>query len=165
MHGGDWQAALSANEESAEIVADKTYSQGEFLDGAALAAQELGRKDLPKCLETAWRKAPSMLRLRRWLGSFKSKSALKKRTAAAIEVCPEKAHRHKVFLHVLLGDYKSAAKLLASAPGPGWSDSEHPGHLLFPIFCRLLGDGSGYLVDCNSENASDSRECRQILNM
>jgi hypothetical protein len=37
MHGGDWQAALSANEESAEIVADKTYSQGEFLDGAALA--------------------------------------------------------------------------------------------------------------------------------
>jgi hypothetical protein len=145
MDRGDWQAALSANEESADIVGDKTYSQGDFLDGAALAAQELGRKDLPKRLETAWRKAPGMLRLRRWLGSSKSKGALKKRAAAAIEACAEKANRQKAFLHVLLGDYKSAAKLLASAPGLGWSDSEHPGHLLFPIFCRLLGDDSGYL--------------------
>ncbi len=143
---GDWEAALSANEESAEIVGDKAHFQGDFLDGAALAAQELGRKDLPKRLETAWRKGPSMLRLRRWLGSSKSKGALKKRAAAAIEACPEKAHRQKAFLHVLLGDYKSASKLLASAPGLGWSDSEHPGHLLFPIFCRLLDDGSGYLV-------------------
>jgi len=23
-----------------------------------------------------------------------------------------------------------------------WSSNEHPGHLLFPIFCRLLGDDS-----------------------
>ncbi len=139
MDGGDWEAALSANEESAEIVGDKSYSQGDFLDGAALASQELGRKDLPKRLETAWRKAPRLLRLRRWLGSSKSKGALKKRAASAIEDCPMKAHRQKAFLHVLLGDYEAAAKLLASAPGLGWSDSEHPGHLLFPIFCRLLG--------------------------
>jgi hypothetical protein len=77
---------LSANEESADIVADKKYSQGEFLDGAALAAQELGRKDLPKYLETAWRKAPGMLRLRRWLGSSKNKGVLKKRAAACVAV-------------------------------------------------------------------------------
>jgi hypothetical protein len=145
MDGGDWQAALSANEESAEIVGNKTHLQGDFLDGAALAAQELGFKDLPKRLEMAWRKAPSMLRLRRWLGSSGSKGALKKRAAAAIEVCPEKAHRQKAFLHVLLGNCESAAKLLASAPRLGWSDGEHPGHLLFPIFCRLLGGGSQYL--------------------
>ena len=31
---------------------------------------------------------------------------------------------------------------LAAAPGLGWSDREHPGHLIFPIFCRLLGDDS-----------------------
>jgi hypothetical protein len=145
IDGGDWEAALSANEESAEIAADKTYSQGDFLDGAALAARELGRKDLPKRLERAWRKAPSLLRLRRWLGSSRSKSALKRRAAAAIEGCPVKAHRQKAFLHVLLGDYESAAKLLASAPGLGWSDIEHAGHLLFPIFCRLLGNGLRYL--------------------
>jgi hypothetical protein len=34
----------------------------------------------------------------------------------------------------------SAAKLLTGAPGLGWSQSEHPGHLLFPMFCRLLGN-------------------------
>jgi hypothetical protein len=131
---------LSANEESAEILGDKDHSQGDFLDGAALAARVLGRQDLPTYLETAWRKAPSLLRLRRWLGSSGSKGVLKKRAAAAIEVCPKKAHRQKAFLQVLLGDYASAARLLASAPGLGWSGSEHAGHLLFPIFCRLLGD-------------------------
>jgi hypothetical protein len=143
--GGDWEAALAANKESAEILGDKNHSQGDFLDGAALAARVLGRQDLPKYLETAWRKAPSLLRLRRWLGSSGSKGALKKRAAAAIEVCPKQAHRQIAFLHVLLGDYASAAKLLAAAPGLGWSDSEHAGHLLFPIFCRLLhSDPPGY---------------------
>ena len=34
----DWKAALAAHDEAAEIVADKAYSRGAFLDGAALAA-------------------------------------------------------------------------------------------------------------------------------
>lgn len=144
LEAGDWNAALTANEEAAEIAIDKIYSEGDFLDSAALAAQELGRKDLPERLELAWRKAPNMLRLRRWLGSSGSKGVLKNRAAAAIETCPRKAHRQKAFLHVVLGDLEAAAKLLASAPGLGWSDGEHPGHLLFPILCRLLGDDSGY---------------------
>ena len=135
----DWKAALSAYQEAAEVVTDKTYSRGAFLDGAALAAQELGRKDLPTRLERAWRKAPSLLRLCRWLGSSGSKSVLKKRAAAAIEICQKKAHRQRALLHVLLEDLEPAAKLLASAPGLGWSDREHPGHLLFPLFCRFLG--------------------------
>jgi hypothetical protein len=66
---------------------------------------------------------------------------LKNRAAAAIEACPGKAHRQKAFLHVVLGDFEATAKLLASAPGFGWLDGEHPGHLLFPILCRLLGGG------------------------
>ncbi len=144
MEAGDWKAALAANEEAAETVIDKTYSEGDFLDGAALAAQELGRKDFPERLELAWRKAPSMLRLRRWLGSSGSKDVLKNRAAAAIEACPRKAHRQKAFLHAVLGDFETASKLLASAPGLGWSDGEHPGHLLFPILFRLLGGDLGY---------------------
>ena len=36
-------------------------------------------------------------------------------------------------------DFVAAAKLLASAPGLGWSNDEHPGHLLFPLFAQLLG--------------------------
>ena len=138
----DWKGALAAYDEAAEIVTDKTCSRGSFLDGAALAAQELGRKDLPSRLQRAWHLEPSLLRLRRWLGSSSNKSVIKKRTAAAIEVCPKKAYRQLAFLRVLHGDFAPAAKLLASAPGLGWSNSEHPGHLLFPIFCRLLGAGS-----------------------
>jgi len=42
------------------------------------------------------------------------------------------------------GEFEAAAKLLASAPGLGWSDSEHPGHMLFHVFCQLLGGGSAH---------------------
>ncbi len=138
----DWQAALAAYDEAAEIVTDKEYSRGDFLDGAALAAQELGRKNLPSRLERAWREAPSMLRLCRWLGSAGSRRIVCKHAAQALNGCPEKAHRQRAFLHVLVGDHSAAAKLLAAAPGLGWSNPEHPGHLLFPLFEQLMGDKS-----------------------
>jgi len=47
--------------------------------------------------------------------------------------------RQRALLHVLQGDFAPAADLLAAAPGLGWSDGEHPGHLLFPLFEALLG--------------------------
>ena len=135
---GDWKAALPAYEEAAEIVADKERGRGEFLDGAALAAQERGLKDLPDRLERAWREAPSLLRLRRWLGSARSKAEVRARAAQALDSCPEQAHRQRSFLHLILGDHQAAAELLAAAPGLGWSRSEHPGHLSFPVFHALL---------------------------
>jgi hypothetical protein len=131
--------SLAAFNESAELVNDTEHARGELLDGAALAAQELGRTDLPMRLERAWRSAPSMLRLRRWLGATGSKAVVRKRAAGALETCPKQARRQRAFLHVILGDFEPAAKLLAAAPGLGWSDGEHPGHLLFPLFQRLLG--------------------------
>jgi len=136
---GDWKAALPAFEEAAGLVTDKDYARGELLDGAALAAQQLGRDDLPKWLERAWRASPSMLRLRRWLGSAGSKAAIRKRTAEALEACPKPAARQRALLHVIQNDFEPAAALLAAAPGLGWSNSEHPGHLLFPLFAGLLG--------------------------
>lgn len=139
VDAGDWKTALTAFEEAAELVADKDYTRGEFLDGAALAAQILGRKDLPAHLERAWRASQSMLRLRRWLGASSSKATLMKRVAEALEACPKDAARQRALLSVLSQDFASAAKLLASAPGLGWSNGEHPGHLLFPLFARLLG--------------------------
>lgn len=139
VEGGDWKSAVTAFDEAADIVADDEYARGEFLDGAALAAHELGRSDLPERLERAWRAAPSMLRLRRWLGSAGSRTGLKKRAAEALGACPKQAHRQRALLHVLLGEFEPAAKLLASAPGLGWSDGDHPGHLLFPLFEALLG--------------------------
>lgn len=139
VEAGAWKAALPAFDEAAELVADKEYARGEFLDGAALAAQELGRGDLPGRLERAWRAGPSVPRLRRWLGSASGKAAILRRAAQALEACPKQAHRQRAFLHVLQSDFDPAAKLLASAPGLGWSDGEHPGHLLFPVFEALLG--------------------------
>lgn len=135
----DWQAALKAFGEAAELVTDKDYAQGEFLDGAALAAQTLERKDLPAHLERAWRASPSMSRLRRWLGSSSTKATLGKRVGEALQACPKQATRQRALLHVLSHDFVAAAKLLASAPGLGWSNGEHPGHLLFPLFAQLLG--------------------------
>jgi len=142
VEAGDWKAAHAAFGEAAELVADREYARGELLDGAALAAQELGKKDLSSWLERAWRAQPSMLRLRRWLGSARSRQAIRKRAAGALDACPKRAHRQRAFLHVLQGDWKQAAKLLAAAPGLGWSSGEHPGHLLFPLFQTLLG-GNG----------------------
>ncbi len=139
VDAGDWRSALSAFEEAAGIVADKDHARGELLDGAALAAQNLGRKDLSAWLGRAWRAAPSMLRLRRWLGSAGTRAALRRRAAEALLACPKEAARQRAFLHVLHGAVERAAKLLASAPGLGWSDGEHPGHLLFPLFTRFLG--------------------------
>ncbi len=139
VKAGDWQAALKAHEEAAEIVSDKKYHRAGFLDGAALAAQELGCRDLPARLERAWRDTPSLLRLRRWLGVAGSKVALKKRAAKALANCPKSEQRQRALLFVLLDDLESAAKLLAGAPGLGWSREEHPGHLLFPLFHKLMG--------------------------
>ena len=139
VDAADWKAALPAFEEAAGLVADTDYARGELLDGAALAAQSLGRKDLSAWLDSAWRADPSMLRLRRWLGATSSKAALRKRAAEALEACPKQAARQRAFLHLLQGEFEPAAKLLAAAPGLGWSSGEHPGHLLFPLFTRLLG--------------------------
>lgn len=143
----DWDAALVAYEEAAESVTRDAYSRGEFLDGAALAAQEQGRTDLPNWLERAWREAPSFVRLCRWLGSVGSKPAVEKSAIQALAACPRKAHRQRAFLQVLLGNLEAAARLLAAAPGLGWSESEHPGSLLFPVFEALLEGKATSLVD------------------
>jgi hypothetical protein len=80
-----------------------------------------------------------MTRLRRWLGVASSKAEIRRRASEALESCPKDATRQRAFLHVLQGDLEPAAKLLAAAPGLGWSHGEHPGHLLFPLFAGLLG--------------------------
>jgi hypothetical protein len=136
---GDWKAALAAYDEAAELVSDEAHARGEFLDGAAFAAQELRRKDLPERLCQAWSDAPSMVRLCRWLGSAKTKKVLHERVDEALLNCPKKAKRQRALLHVLDGDLAAAAKLLAAAPGLGWSSGDHPGHFLFPLFVSLLG--------------------------
>jgi hypothetical protein len=138
-----WKTALPAFEEAASIAADNTSARGEFLDGAALAAQELGRKNLSPWFERAWRGTPSMLRLRRWLGSAGSKAVLRKRVREALKACPKRAYRQRAFLLVLDNEFESAAELLSAVPGLGWSDPEHPGHVLFPLFRHLLEGDEG----------------------
>ncbi len=138
VRSGDWKAALAAYEEAAGI-ADDEYLRGVFLDGAALAARELGGKDLSRRFERAWRAAPEMDRLCRWLGAAKTKKTLAKRAAGALSACPADAVRQRAFLFVLGGDIAAAASLLSTAPGLGWSSEDHPGHLLFPLFASFGG--------------------------
>lgn len=157
VDAGDWKQALSAYDKAAEIVRDGNHYRGEFLDGAALAAQELGRKDLPARLESAWREAPSMVRLRRWLGLATNEKRFRERASAALDACPKDDDRQRGLLQVLLNDFAAAAKLLAHAPGLGWSNSEHPGHLLFPLFTSFL---SGTPFD--AAGARDFEEIRTI---
>lgn len=139
VEAGDWKAALAAFEEAADLVADRGYARGKFLDGAALAAQELGKKDLSPWLERAWRAQPTMPRLCRWLGPARTRRSIRKRAGLALEECPNRARCQRTFLHLLQGDVEQAARLLAEAPGLGWSGDEHPGHLLFSLFQTLAG--------------------------
>jgi hypothetical protein len=100
---GDWSKALSAYEECAALM-EHDWSRGDFLDGAALAAQALGRKNLVKKLEAAWLGAPSLLRLLRWLLAGESSAAtLRRRAAAALDGSPTTAPRTVGFLNLLVG--------------------------------------------------------------
>ncbi|MEW6220811.1 MAG: hypothetical protein AB1634_14940 [Thermodesulfobacteriota bacterium] len=136
----EWPAALQAFEEAASIVREE-YAQGRFLDGAALAAQEMGLKDLAARLESVWRKAPSLVRLRRWLGSLSGAAAIRKAAAEALETCPRMDVCEEGLLRLVTGDHMAAVRLLAKAPGLGWSDNDHPGYFLFPVFQRILTGG------------------------
>ncbi|MGH7576996.1 MAG: hypothetical protein ACREM1_17945 [Longimicrobiales bacterium] len=156
VEAGDWKASLAAFEEAAQLVSDGSYVRGELLDGAALAAQELGRKQLSPWFERAWRGEPTMVRLRRWLGFTRSRPVIRKRAAEALAACPKPAHRQRAFLHEVQGDFEPAAKLLAAAPGLGWSNGEHPGHLLFPLFHFLLGGNNAVWTRALPERGDDT---------
>lgn len=142
----DWQGALAAFEEAARIVTEPEHVRAQFLDGAALAAQETGEKDLSPWFERAWRADATMARLCRWLGAARTAPSMHERVREALEACPRAAWRQRAFLCVLQGDVGQAAGLLAEAPGLGWSNEEHPGHLIFPLFQTLLG-GSHTALD------------------
>jgi hypothetical protein len=135
---GDWSRALRTYQEAAKLVPSPTWL-GDFLDGAALAARQLGRQDATRRLEIAFRQAPSLLRLLRWLAANKpSAVALRKRASSMLKTRPTTASRLLGVLHVVAGDTAAAATLLSKAGGLGWSSEGHPGHVLFPVFAWLL---------------------------
>ena len=141
MEKGDWKAALAACEQAAELVTDRASTRAGFLDAAALAARETGMKDLSPWLERAWRATPTMPRLCRWLGAATTRPSIHERVVEALRACSSQALRQRAFLHVLQGNTERAAELLAAAPGLGWSDRDHPGHLLFPLLQAFLCGG------------------------
>ena len=54
----------------------------------------------------------------------------------------ETATRQIGLLRVLVGDITGAAAVLATSPGLGWSNPDHPGHTLFPLLALLLSNGT-----------------------
>jgi len=137
---GEWTEALKASEAATRLVR-QLHWRGELLDGAALAAQELGRPDLSKRLEAAWRVAPTLTRLVRWLVADGYEwEPLRRRAAMALTLCPKTAARQIGLLRVLVGDVSGAGAVLAKSPGLGWSNPDHPGHMLFPLLATLLSN-------------------------
>ena len=136
---GDWSTALFAYKQCAVFI-ERDHIRGEFLDGAALAAQVLGNDDLVNELETAWLGAPSLTRLVRWLlAGDPSTATLRKRAAEAIDRNPTTAPSVVGVLSLLTGNIAGAAQQLTQSAGLGWSHSDHPGHLIFSAFAWLLG--------------------------
>ena len=87
---GEWAEAVRACDDAAKLT-HISHWQGEFLDGAALAAQQLGRRDATRRLEAAWRGAPSLVRFIRWLlAGTATASTVIKRARKAIEHCRRK---------------------------------------------------------------------------
>jgi hypothetical protein len=139
---GDWTAALKACDAAARMVR-KPHWRGELLDGAALAAQELGRSDLSKRLDAAWRAAPTMPRLLRCRAVDGDEHERIRPTAArSLARCSKTATRQIGLLRVLVGDVTGAAAVLAKSPGLGWSNPDHAGHTLFPLLAMLLSNGT-----------------------
>lgn len=140
MDAGDWAAVMAACEEAADLLTDRDREAvlGWFLDGAALAAHALGIGDVSPWLERAWCGQPTMPRLLRWLGCQRAEDVFEQRVTQALQACPQWAQRQRAFLHLLHGDVERACQLLTEAAGLGWSNAEHPGPLIFPLFQALL---------------------------
>lgn len=139
---GDWTAALKACDAAARMMR-QSHWRGELLDGAARAAQELGRSDLSKRLEASWRAAPTMTRLLRWLAvDGDDHERIRSKAARSLARCPKTATRQIGLLRLLVGDVTGAAAVLAKSPGLGWSNLDHPGHTLFPLLAMLLSNGT-----------------------
>jgi hypothetical protein len=139
---GDWPAALRAYDDAARLVRQSQW-RGELLDGAALAAQELGRPDLSKRLEAAWRASPRLTRLLHWLAvDGLGQEAIRTKATRAVARCPKTAARQVGLLRLLVGDVTGAAAVLSKCPGLGWSNPDHPGHTMFPLLAMLLSNGA-----------------------
>jgi hypothetical protein len=154
----DWAQALRAYDTAAALVG-KSHWRGQLLDGSALAAQQLGRTDMSKRLEAAWRAAPTLARLLRWLvADGHTPTILRAKAKKALTRCPTTAGRQLGLLRVLVGDLRAAADLLSRAPGLGWSSEDHPGHVLFSLLATLLANGMPRKVSdtllANLESAS-----------
>ena len=146
VDAGRWPEAFRAYDAAATLVG-KSHWRGELLDGAALAAQQLGRADVPRRLEAAWRGAPTLPRLLRWIASDgHTVATVRAKAKKALTRCPKTAGRQVGLLRVLVGDLRAAADVLSKAPGLGWSSEDHPGHLVFPLFAVLLANATARKV-------------------
>jgi len=90
-----------------------------------------------------WRHSGSASRA--WLGMANSQSALLKWAAHALDTCPKRDFRQQSFLELLQGGFESAATLLATASGLGWSD--HESQLIAAcVVCDRSMDTAGWLT-------------------
>ena len=137
---GDWSAALAANEAAVECLADRPDACAEFLDGAALAVQQLRGEDLPERLDRAWRASPSLPGCSvGWDHRRRPSGCVNGVTGFG---CLSRARFYdSVPCCTCSRTIPRPAPRCSPAPWSGWSNPEHPGPLLFPLFTAWLGDG------------------------
>jgi len=137
---GDWAAALDANERAAKALG-RSAEAAFFLDGAALAARELGRSDFVQRIDDAFRAGPTLARLTRLLAAGSpGASELRRRAAGTLARGDALSDRLRGLLSLVAGNVEAAARLLEAAPGLGWSRPDHPGAILFPALARIAAD-------------------------
>src|SRR5687767_14117077 len=85
-------------------------------------------------------------------------TALRLKARRTVSRCPKTVGRQLGLLRLLGCDVSAAADLLLQAPGLGWSSDEHPGHVLFPSFARLLAHKT-------SRSVAGVAPCRSRIDM
>lgn len=125
---GNWTAALKACDAAARLVR-QSHWRGELVDGAAVAAQDLGRPDLSKRLEVAWRAAPTLTRLLRWLVSDSHElKPIRTKTTRALARGPKTAARQIWLLRVLVGEVTGDATALSNSRASAGRTLTIPAH-------------------------------------
>lgn len=140
-----YMTATPKNRGKAELVSDREYARGDFLDGAALATQELGQKDLPPRLATpevadlirlADVRAPSDAATRE--ANIKAMhTAAEKRISGVTENKRRRHYGHTASLAL------ACAQVDGPATGTRWLDDIRDEYRRYPALQRGLGRRRG----------------------
>ncbi|MCD4751090.1 MAG: hypothetical protein K8R59_17090 [Thermoanaerobaculales bacterium] len=150
IDSGRNEEALAAAQEGAEKILQNRL-KAKMCDRLAELASELGRTQVSvNARRKAWRIEPKQSRLQDLLGEAASDPAeIESRAIEEHEWGRESdiklADNLAGLLEVLVGDFAAAQTRLLKAKVLGWSNTTHPGQVVFP--CLLLAGSASTFID------------------